>query len=281
MSLLVHVLLGLGLGGFGWLVLQPVLAAPAFLRANYRGVELPTAAGLVIVLAVLVAVAAGDLGQAAGWGGDVLAGPSRALMLRAALGFGFLGLLDDLAGGGSGGGFRGHLLALRQGRLTTGMVKLVGGAVAAVVVVAPLSPDSLGWLLVDAAAVALAANTGNLLDRAPGRTIKVGLVLSVVLVAVHGASADLSGPGVAIGAGAGLLVPDLRERCMLGDTGANVLGAAVGVGAVIALGHAATLVVLVALVVLNLVSEWVSFSAVIDRTAALRWLDRMGSQRRP
>jgi UDP-N-acetylmuramyl pentapeptide phosphotransferase/UDP-N-acetylglucosamine-1-phosphate transferase len=67
---------------------------------------------------------------------------------------------------------------------------------------------------------------------------------------------------------------------MLGDTGSNVLGAAVGLAAVLVLDHPATLVVLVVLAVLNGVSEWVSFSEVIDRTPPLRWLDRLGSRRR-
>jgi hypothetical protein len=156
------------------------------------------------------------------------------------------------------------------------LVKLAGGALVAVVVVAPVSPTSFGWLVVDAAVVALAANAANLFDRAPGRSIKVSVVAFAVLVAVDGASAVLSGPALAVGAGAALLVPDLRERCMLGDTGANVLGAVVGIGAVLVLGHEALIAVLLGLVALNLASEMVSFSAVIERTAALRWLDRLG-----
>lgn len=281
MILLVHVLIAAALGAMGWLVLQPVFSMPAFLRANYRGAAVPTATGLVVVLVVLVVTAFGALGQAAGWGDDTVAATSRDLMLRAALGFGFLGLLDDLAGGGSGGGFRGHLLALRDGRITTGFVKLAGGALVAVAVAASLESDSLGWLLADAAVIALAANLANLLDRAPGRTLKAAAAAFVVLVVVDRASEALCGPGVAIGAGAALLVPDLRERGMLGDTGANVIGAAVGLAAVIVLGHGAVLAVLVALMALNLVSEWVSFSAVIDRTGPLRWLDRLGSRRLP
>ena len=279
MTLLVHVVIGAALGAMGWLVLQPVLSMPAFLRANYRGAALPTATGLVIVLVVLTVAAFGVLGDAAGWGEDAAAATSRDLMLRAALGFGFVGLLDDLAGGGSGGGFRAHLLALRDGRITTGFVKLAGGALVAVVVAAPLASDSLGWLLADAAVIALAANLANLLDRAPGRTLKTAMVAFAVLVVIDRASAALCGPGVGVGAGAALLGPDLRERGMLGDTGANVVGAAVGLAAVIVLGHSAVLAVLVALLALNLISEWVSFSAVIDRTGPLRWLDRLGSRR--
>ena len=279
MTLLVHMLLGVALGAMGAVLLQPVLAAPAFARRNYRDNIVPTAAGLAIVLAVLTVVAATTIGDAAGWTGEAEAQPGRAAMAAAALGFGFLGLLDDLGGAGAGGGFRGHLAALGQGRLTTGMVKLVGGALVAIVVVGPLNIDAAGWLVADAGVVALAANAGNLFDRAPGRTIKVCLLAFAVLVLVDGASAALAGPGVAIGAGAALIVPDLNERSMLGDTGANVLGAAAGLAAVLVLGHTATLVVLAALVVLNAASEWVSFSSVIDHTAPLRWFDRLGSRR--
>ena len=38
-------------------------------------------------------------------------------------------------------------------------------------------------------------------------------------------------------------------------------------------------VVLVALLVVNVASEWVSFSSVIDAVRPLRWLDRWGNRR--
>ena len=57
-------------------------------------------------------------------------------MLFAVFGFGFLGLIDDLAAVGEDRGFKGHLGALREGRVTTGLLKLVGGAAVAVVLVA-------------------------------------------------------------------------------------------------------------------------------------------------
>jgi hypothetical protein len=81
-----------------------------------------------------------------------------------------------------------------------------------------------------------------------------------------------------IGAGAGMLWPDLRERCMLGDTGSNVLGAAVGWGLVIACGRRGEWVALAVVVALNLASEVVSFSRVIDAVTPLRWLDRLGAR---
>ena len=63
---------------------------------------------------------------------------------------------------------------------------------------------------------------------------------------------------------------------MLGDCGANALGAAVGTVAAAWLPRPAKLAVLLAVVGLNLASERVSFTAVIDRTPTLRWLDQLG-----
>ncbi|MEZ5137867.1 MAG: hypothetical protein R2711_03570 [Acidimicrobiales bacterium] len=81
------------------------------------------------------------------------------------------------------------------------------------------------------------------------------------------------------GAAAGLLPADLAERSMIGDTGANALGAALGVAAVLALGPGARDVVALVLLALTLASEVVSFSRVIDATPPLRAADRLGRRR--
>ena len=63
---------------------------------------------------------------------------------------------------------------------------------------------------------------------------------------------------------------------MLGDCGANALGAAVGTAAVQALPWQLRLLACAAAVALNLASEQVSFTAVIERTPLLRRLDQLG-----
>jgi UDP-N-acetylmuramyl pentapeptide phosphotransferase/UDP-N-acetylglucosamine-1-phosphate transferase len=126
--------------------------------------------------------------------------------------------------------------------------------------------------------VALAANLANLFDRRPGRVVKVSLVAGLILVAAVGLEPRLTGVALALGAGAGLLLPDLRERLMLGDTGANVLGAALGLGVLLTCAPWVRLVVLVDLVFLNLLSEVVSFSKLIDRVAPLRAVDQLGRE---
>jgi UDP-GlcNAc:undecaprenyl-phosphate GlcNAc-1-phosphate transferase len=256
-----------------------VLAAPALRRRNYRDHELATAGGLVIVLAVLVVEAARTALAEFGVGEELSDSLLRSMVLFACFAFAFLGLVDDLLGGEGDRGFTGHLRALAQGRLTTGAMKLFGGGVVAIVLTAAPGEVSGRRLLADAALVALAANLGNLLDRAPGRTIKVGLLCYVPIALAAGTSPVGLAVASVVGAAAGLLRADLAERLMLGDTGANLLGAVLGLAVVLETSRGVRTVVLVVLVLLNALAERISFSRVIDATPALRHLDRFGSRR--
>ena len=99
----------------------------------------------------------------------------------------------------------------------------------------------------------------------------------LALAAQGGAAGVALGP--VMGAALGLLPGDLGERLMLGDAGANALGAALGLGALLTLGSGARLVVTGALAVLNVAADLVSFSKVIKRTPALDRLDQIGRLR--
>ena len=262
-----------------WLLLRPSFAAPALLRTNYREIEVPVAGGIVIAASAVFAEAARAAFNIATGDDGGVGDPERAAVLFAAVGFCLLGVFDDLAGDAEAKGFRGHLAAFGRGRLTTGGLKLFGGAAIALVAVAAGREVSLGRLMADAALVALAANLGNLFDRAPGRVTKFALVGFAALLAATGAPALLAASAVVMGAGAGTLVPDLRERVMLGDAGANVLGAVAGLAVVLATGPLVRTIVLVVVVLLNLASEVVSFSRVIASVAPLRLFDRLGRVR--
>ena len=108
---------------------------------------------------------------------------------------------------------------------------------------------------------------------------KVTAVIFLAL-AVVARSSRLFAPAVAVGAGLGLLVPDLREKAMLGDAGANVMGAMCGVAVMVAFWDPGPRWAVLAIVLgLNLLSEAVSFTSVIDSVGPLRWFDRLGSLR--
>jgi hypothetical protein len=274
MIALAFLALGAAVSWLVWRGLEPSFrASPVLTRRNYRDAELPVASGVAVVLAVVLVWGVYELVVRAG-------GTSGAELARGAtvgggmtVGFGLIGLLDDLVGSATVKGFRGHIASLGRAQITTGLIKLVFGLVFGFLAVSgDLSGSLRGGVL-----VAASANLANLFDRAPGRVIKVSLLGAVVVALLGAPGWHLTGPMLVVGAGAGMLWSDLRERCMLGDTGSNVLGAAVGWGLVIACGRTGEWVALAVVVALNTVSEVVSFTRVIDAVPPLRWLDRLGA----
>lgn len=185
------------------------------------------------------------------------------------------GALDDLDGRIDVKGLGGHLRLLRDGEVTSGVVKILALAEAGLVSVAwsdRRSGRGLGpHTLAGAGLVAGAANLANLLDLRPGRALKVALACALPL-AVRGRPAAAA----VVGAGLVVLPDDLRGRSMLGDTGANPLGAAVGLAAAQTLTSPGRWVALGVVAGLVLLSERVSFSSVIDTTPVLRAVDRWG-----
>jgi hypothetical protein len=184
-----------------------------------------------------------------------------------------LGCYDDFYGDSHARGLGGHLRALRDGRMTTGMIKL-GGMTGAALVVGWIDRRSVLPTVADAALVAGTANLANLLDLRPGRALKVLAVAASAATCLDGASGCVAAATAA--AAAATLPPDLGERAMLGDCGANGLGALLGWSLATGLGGRGRAVALAAVVGLTLASERVSFTAVIERTPWLAAVDRWG-----
>jgi UDP-N-acetylmuramyl pentapeptide phosphotransferase/UDP-N-acetylglucosamine-1-phosphate transferase len=210
---------------------------------------------------------------------------------------GAVGLYDDIVGvrpdQKASKGFRGHLGALRAGRLTSGMVKIAGVGAAAFGAAALLEADTpcygrvgrVANVILGTGVIAGTANLLNLLDLRPGRALKVGAALA----AGHLASAPFV-PGGAersgdphaglvagpLGAAIGLLPADLDEEIMLGDTGANAYGALIGLAATARFGIGGRAALLAGLAALTAASEKVSFTKVIEATPVLRELDALG-----
>jgi hypothetical protein len=160
-----------------------------------------------------------------------------------------IGLADDLWSGRERG-FREHL---RTGR-TTGVLKLVGIPLVGLVATRRVSAALL---------VGLAANGVNQLDTRPGRALKAYLA---------GALAVDAPLGLAV-----LLLPyDLREMTMLGDAGANALGAMLGLNSVERFTERGRWVAIGVLVGLSLLGERTSLGELIERTPGLAQLDRLG-----
>jgi UDP-N-acetylmuramyl pentapeptide phosphotransferase/UDP-N-acetylglucosamine-1-phosphate transferase len=244
-------------------------------RKNYRGLELPATAGIGVLVGLFAGLTVPSLLHMLFSSSRMLAEASSAgLLFAAAAGsFGFLGLWDDLAGSAGERGWRAHTDALIHGRATAGAIKLVGGTAASLIIASALE-QGFWWALADALIIALSANAVNLLDKRPGRAGKTFILAAVGLMIVGGFTA----PGLAAAIGAVLLaLPyDLRERAMLGDAGANALGALLGVATIFDSTHTFRLVALGLLVLVTAAGARPGLSRVIESVGPLRRFDRAG-----
>lgn len=244
------------------------------MRVNVRGARVPAVLGEPVAGAGLVALAVLAAAGAAGWdpavtGRTGLAAAIVIVVMTAA------GALDDRRGDETSRGFKGHLGALRSGKLTGGVLKIAAGGIAGLGAGLALFADDPPAVIATAALVALGANAVNLFDRAPGRAAKVFLVVALPLMVIGDGTWAVAVAGV-VGALAACLPHDLGETAMLGDAGANPLGALLGLGLALSLGGPGRWVAVMVLVVLNGASERWSFSRAIESTPWLERLDRIG-----
>src|SRR5699024_7187252 len=197
-------------------------------------------------------------------------------------------------GPGSCEGLRGYPSALARGESTTGAIKIIGPPAAPLAAASLLRPgtrrtglfglarpdEAASWagracdIVVTGGVIAGSANLFNLLDLRPGRSLKAGLTTLALTDHVRAVS---WAPSAAIAGAAAAAAPDdLAGATMLGDTGANAVGAAIGTILAETADPARRRVILAVLAGLTLASEKVSFTSVIESTPGLREIDSFG-----
>ncbi|MHB1460761.1 MAG: hypothetical protein ACYC1M_05735 [Armatimonadota bacterium] len=211
--------------------------------------------------------------------------PGYLLLLIITGWYGLLGTIDDLFGkrDGEPKGLKGHFSALFKGRITTGLIKAVGGVLGAVWLGGITAQHTWQWP-VNTLLIALSANAINLFDLRPGRAITISLVaISVCLVLAFLAGQYFLFIGL-------VLIwsmcffwrkEDAQAKAMMGDSGSNLLGAVMGVSLAVCLPAWASVSWLVVLVLLHVAAERVSFSQVIERTPWLARIDALTGLRKP
>ncbi len=271
-------------------LVSAAVLAPALLRTlsegghtrpNYRARSLAFPFGVLILAAALLALVPLMLVQRLT--STALFHAETLPIAVYALGVLALGLIDDTlapdASGASGRaserGWRGHGAALLRGELSTGVLKAAGSLGLALFAMSFEGLSEARWLLA-AGVLVLATNVFNLLDLRPGRAIKAfvllgaGLTLGSLEVRPLWSLGLFAAPALVAG------LYDLRERAMLGDTGANLLGALAGLWLVLTLSGTGQLIALALLVAITLYGELRSISALVERTPGLRALDSWG-----
>lgn len=233
--------------------------------------------------------------------GAVLGANSPAYAAAAAtagLTAGAVGLYDDMADtkGEKAKGFKGHVGALLKGRLSAGLIKVLGISTAGIASAALIDLQNgeltderrplirrLWNVGVGGGVIAGAANVVNLFDLRPGRALKVVTLAAAPLSRPAGAKSDRAtaaggaNTALAVSAAAGAaMAEDLEGKTMLGDGGANALGALLGLAYIARTGMIGRHVALAGVAALIAASEKVSFTKVIAETPVLRELDELG-----
>jgi UDP-N-acetylmuramyl pentapeptide phosphotransferase/UDP-N-acetylglucosamine-1-phosphate transferase len=261
------------------------LGAGGHTRVNYRDRPLPFPLGILVLVGALLALI--PLMLLARLAPTDIFHPEILPIAVYALGVLALGLIDDTlalerADTGDGTradsvhrGWRGHGAAALRGELSTGAMKAAGSLGLALLAMSYLGLSDGRWLLA-AAVLVLTTNVFNLLDLRPGRASKALVLLGGGLSAGAAELRPLWSLGVFVGPALVAGLYDLRERAMLGDTGANLLGALAGLWLVLTLSGTGQLVALGLLVAITLYGELRSISALVERTPLLRELDSWG-----
>lgn len=239
-----------------------------FTRPNFRGQPVVASAGVILGLVYSALL----LLWHALWPSGLSLLVSLVVVAMALIGF-----VDDVWGDTRAKGLRGHAGLLLRGGLSTGGMKAVFGGVVSLAV-ARAAADDLYTALVGAVVVALAANAVNLLDVRPGRALKGAVLLYGALLAASWPAPVWAYVAPLWGVLAAYASYDLRSKAMLGDSGANWLGAVAGVAAVEGLEVRGLLVTGVALALLHVISETGSVTRVIERVPVLRRLDEWGRE---
>jgi UDP-GlcNAc:undecaprenyl-phosphate GlcNAc-1-phosphate transferase len=250
------------------------LGAGGHVRKNYRGRELVFPFGVLSVAGALVALVPLALLQQLGEANVFYLGGVRRLAVYV-LGVAMLGLVDDTLAAPEPRGWRGHGSALLRGELSTGTLKAAGSLGLALFVLSGANLSNARYLLAVAVLV-LATNLFNLLDLRPGRASKAFVLLGAGLTLGAGAVRPLWALGLFVGPALVAGVYDLRERAMLGDTGANLLGALAGWWLLLTLDSTGQEIALALLLLITVYGEFRSISMLVERTPGLRQLDSLG-----
>lgn len=252
-------------------------------RDNFEGRRVVHSGGFALLPAPFIA-----LWLAPGSGSTALPGAATLLL------FALLGLADDRWGSRAVGGLRGHLGALLRGRVTTGAVKAVGGSLGALLIggwlQGPLPGQFTGLVawggraLMAAALIALSANALNLLDLRPLRALKGFWVTALPLwgwaIVSDPAGQAVRMLGAMLGGTIAYAEWEARRESMLGDAGANMLGAFLGFTAAVLLPWPVQAGAVALLVAFHLYTEGHSLSAWIEAHPTVRRIDGWGWRRR-
>ncbi|NLY78228.1 MAG: phospho-N-acetylmuramoyl-pentapeptide-transferase [Tissierellia bacterium] len=248
-------------------ILLKVLTKGNVLESNYKGENIPICMGLLFVfvqvfnLSILYLFFVDDI--------------NYIIYLFSLILIGFVGLMDDLMGEKDVKGLKGHILNFLKGNPTTGGIKAGVGFLVSLFVSMTLSSNIID-IIINTMVIALFTNLINLFDLRPGRSSKVFILFSIIMLI----SSTARVYGNILYSFLGLLLIylplDLKAKVMMGDVGSNTMGFTLGIYCAYSQSLMAQMIYLLFLIILHVLAEKVSFTKIIEKNKVLRLLDNLG-----
>lgn len=236
---------------------------------NYRGLVVVFGVGIVFVPIIITTLTL-----------SILILNSKPLIyipyLFAVCAIGLAGLLDDFIGNKQVKGIKMHLRSFVKGELTTGFIKAFIGIITSILISFDISNNIFDFVL-NMLNIALFTNALNLLDLRPGRCIKVFLLLGfIILITSFSGILTLIPLIIMLTVSLTYISYDLKEVCILGDTGSNILGITLGYFSALSFNSTVKIVIFVILFVINAYAEKFSITKLISNNRVLKYLDNLG-----
>ncbi|MCL6588980.1 MAG: glycosyl transferase [Firmicutes bacterium] len=252
-------------------------------KPNFRKEQIPASAGVLFAVALPTITGLGIILRAPSF-----TAVHSYLFLFVIVAMGFMGFFDDQLGSHEVKGFAGHFRALfLEKRLTSGVFKAFFGAITALIFsLGTMELLKVKWplwsVIINFLLVTLAANTINIFDLRPGRAGKIYLFIFAVIVLCGVYYEDYLGLFLPILAIMLYYLPfDLKAKVMMGDSGANLLGASLGMMMAWMFDDIRKIIALVILALIQIAAEKVSFTEIIENSSWLKKLDEAGRSKEP
>ena len=250
-----------------WLLTEEIVTT------NYQGKSLPTGFGGVLIFLFLLL---SSVVAFFSFFFFYIATDLFLTVLFASISVCFLGWLDDTKGSHHAKGFRGHFRELFvHRRLTTGMIKAVGGGAVATIAATVTSVGFTEWV-VHTLFIGLMTNWINLLDLRPGRSIKFYLAGTILLLLLPGGKSYALLFVPLLGLVLAVFRYDLNAKVMLGDSGSNLLGVHLALWTAVVSPLWLLTVLTLLLIFGHYYGETRSLSRLIEESRWLGLLDRWG-----
>lgn len=252
----------------GYPVVIKFLIKYQLVAKNHSGNTIPFGYGLLLLINSIIIFIVGTLF-------DIYSMQLSLSFLFLLLVVGLVGLVDDYFGDKQDRGFRGHFgKFFSEFSVTTGFLKVVLISAAVFLIVIKLR-NNLLLLMVDFLLIVLMTNFINLLDLRPGRALKGFLIVTVVsFLGTNPIFIKLILPFLLMVL---ILLPvDLKAKAMLGDIGANLLGAFLGLSLVFSLNFFYKVILVLMLILIHIYTEKFSLTELIAKNRILNYIDRLG-----